>query len=133
MNDHYKKYRLHRSLLLCLKSGLGARQSNIVPAGLLSRHNLNLEGIIHPESGASGMGFFAELFEQLHHDIQTNLTSLQGKDVNSLLFSTTMLKILSATCWEYQSVPVPITHTCISLIPLRKLWIAWKTTRRIRR
>ena len=102
---------------------------NILPAELLSRHNLNLETIIQPKSGNAGTMFFTELFEQLHKDIQTCLTKLQGKDAGNLLFSITLLKILSALCREYQTTTQQITHTRISLTPIRKLWIAWRTAR----
>ena len=73
--------------------------------------------------------FFTELFEQLHKDIQTCLTKLQEDEENKLLFSITMLNILSTLCREYQT-STPIIHTRISLTPLRKLWIAWRTARR---
>ena len=102
---------------------------NILPAELLSRHNLNLETIIQPKSGNAGTMFFTELFEQLHKDIQTCLTKLQGKDAGNLLFSITLLNILSALCREYQTTTQHITHTRISLTPIRKLWIAWRTAR----
>ena len=60
--------------------------------------------------------------------MQTCLTNLQGKDTGNLLFAVTMLKILGSLCHEYRSASMPITHTRISLTPLRKLWIAWKTS-----
>ena len=107
-------------------AGLGL---NILPSELLIKHNLNPETIVQPEAGETGTGFFTELFERLRNDIETCLTSLQGEEVNKLLFSITLLKILSALCREYQSAPVSITHTRISLTPIRKLWIAWRTAR----
>ena len=101
---------------------------NILPAELLSKHNLNLETIIRPESGDAGTAFFTELFGLIRNEIQTCLTNLPGEKAHELLFSRTMLKILSALCREYQSSPVSITHARISLTPIRKLWIAWRTS-----
>ena len=101
---------------------------NILPAELLSKHNLDLETIIQPESGDAGTAFFTELFELIQNEMQTCLTNLQGKDTGNLLFAVTMLKILGSLCHEYRSASMPITHTRISLTPLRKLWIAWKTS-----
>ncbi len=103
---------------------------NILPAELLSKHNLNLETIIQPESGDAGTAFFTEVFELIQNEVQTCLTNLPGEKAHELLFSRTMLKILSALCREYQSSPVSITHARISLTPVRKLWIAWRTARR---
>ena len=93
----------------------------------LSKHNLNLEAIIQPESGDAGTAFFTELFELIQNEIQTCLANLRGKDAGNLLFAVTMLKILGALCREYRSAATPITHTRISLTPIRKLWIAWRT------
>ena len=101
---------------------------NILPAELLSKHNLDLETIIRPESGDAGTAFFTELFELIRNEMQTCLTNLPGEKAHELLFSRTMLKILSALCLEYQSSPVSITHARISLTPIRKLWIAWRTS-----
>ena len=106
---------------------------DIFPSELMTSHDLNLETIIQPEYGEAGTGFFAELFGRLHNDIETCLTGLQDKDAGNLLFSQTLLKILSALCREYQSSSEQITHTRISLTPIRKLWIAWRTARRLRK
>ena len=111
-------------------TGLGL---NVLPAELLSRHNLTLETIIQPEAGDAGAEFFTELFELIQNDIQTCLTNLTGDDVHKLLFSRTLLKLLSALCREYQSSPVSIMRARISLTPIRKLWIAWRTARRLHR
>ena len=111
-------------------AGLGL---NILPAELLSRHNLTPETIIQPEAGDAGAEFFTELFELIQNDIQTCLTNLTVDDVHKLLFSRTLLKLLSALCREYQSSPVSIIRARISLTPIRKLWIAWRTARRLRR
>jgi len=107
-------------------AGLGL---NILPSDLLTSHNLDLETIIQPEVGEAGAEFFAELFERLQNDMETCLTNLEGEDANKLLFSFTLLKILGAQCRKYQSAPVPVTHNRISLTPIRKLWIAWRTAR----
>ena len=103
---------------------------NILPSDLLTSHNLDLETIIQPEVGESGTWFFTELFERLQNDMETCLTNLQGEQANKLLFSITLLKILSVLRREYQSTPVPIIHNRISLTPIRKLWISWRTARR---
>ena len=100
---------------------------SILPVELLSKHNLNLEAIIQPESGDVGTAFFTELFGLIQNEIQTCLANLRGKDAGNLLFAVTMLKILGALCREYRSAATPITHTRISLTPIRKLWIAWRT------
>ncbi len=111
-------------------AGLGL---NILPAELLYRQGINLETIIRPGTDDARAEFFTGLFERLDKDLQDCLTNLQGEETNKVLFSITMLKILSALCREYQSTPQQVTHTRISLTPIRKLWIAWRTSRRLRR
>ena len=106
---------------------------NILPTELLSSRNISLETLIRPESGDTGTGFFTELFELIQNEIKTCLTNLQGEETHKLLFSQTMLKILEALCGEYQSARAPVTHTRISLTPVRKLWTAWRTARRLHR
>ncbi len=107
-------------------AGLGL---NVLPSDLLANHNLDLETVIRPDAGATTSGFFTDLFDRLHNDIQNCLTALQGKDTGAPMFSITLLKILDALCREYRSARQPITHTRISLTPIRKLWIAWRTAR----
>ena len=107
-------------------AGLGL---NVLPSDLLANHNLDLETVIRPDAGVTTSGFFTDLFDWLHNDIRNCLTTLQGKDTGAPLFSITLLKILYALCREYRSAGQPITHTRISLTPIRKLWIAWRTAR----
>ena len=107
-------------------AGLGL---NALPSDLLASHNLNLETIIRPHAGAAASGFFSDLFDRLHGDMQTGLAALQEKDAGAPLFSITLLKILDALCREYRTAGEPITHSHISLTPIRKLWIAWRTSR----
>ena len=101
----------------------------VLPSELLAIHNLFLNIIIQPEYGETAKRFFIDLFERLHNDMETCLIGLRGEDTSNLLFSRVMLRILSALCQEYQSSKVPITETRISLTPIRKLWIAWRTAR----
>ena len=107
-------------------AGLGL---NVLPSDLLAAHNLNLETVIQPGAGATVAAFFAELFAQLHNDIRNYLATLQEKGAGAPLFSITLLKILAALCREYRTAGQPITHSRISLTPIRKLWIAWRTSR----
>ena len=102
---------------------------NILPTELLLRHKLNLETIVQPETGEDETGFFSELFELIQNEVQTCLIRLQGQAGGNLLFAVTMLKILETQCRKYRSTPQQIMHTRISLTPLRKLWIAWRTAR----
>ena len=111
-------------------AGLGV---NVLPSDLLAKHNLDLETIIRADAGEPAAGFFDELFDRLRNDIQECLTALQEKDSGAPLFSVISLKILDALCREYRSARQPITHSRISLTPIRKLWIAWRTARRLRR
>ena len=107
-------------------AGLGL---NVLPSDLLANHNLDLETVIRPDAGVTTSGFFTDLFDRLHGDMESILTKLQEKDADALLFSITLLKILNALCREYRNARQPITHTRISLTPIRKLWIAWRTSR----
>ena len=102
---------------------------NILPPELLTGHNLFLETVIQPDYGEAAKRFFADLFERLHADMKNCLAGLQGEAAANLLFARVMLKIQLALCREYQSDPVQITNSRISLTPIRKLWIAWRTTR----
>lgn len=106
--------------------GLGL---NVLPSKLLASHNLDLETAIRPDAGATTSGFFTDLFDRLHEDMKTILAELQEKDAGAPLFSITLLKILDALCLEYRAAKQPITHSRISLTPIRKLWIAWRTSR----
>ena len=108
-------------------AGLGL---NVLPSDLLASHNLDLETVIRPDAGATTSGFFTDLFDRLHQDMKTILSELQEKDAGAPLFSITLLKILDALCREYRAARQPITHSRISLTPIRKLWIAWRTARR---
>ena len=108
-------------------AGLGL---NVLPSDLLASRELNLESAIQSEAGASASGFFTDLFDRLHQDMKTILSELQEKDAGAPLFSITLLKILDALCREYRAARQPITHSRISLTPIRKLWIAWRTARR---
>ena len=108
-------------------AGLGL---NVLPSDLLANHNLDLETVIRPDAGVTTSGFFTDLFDRLHGDMQTSLTALREKDAGTPLFSITLLKILDALCREYRTARQPITHSRISLTPIRKLWIAWRTSRR---
>ena len=107
-------------------AGLGL---NVLPSDLLSSHNLDLETAIRPDAGVTTSGFFTDLFDRLHGDMQTSLTALREKDAGAPLFSITLLKILDALCREYRTARQPIIHSRISLTPIRKLWIAWRTAR----
>ncbi|MYH70865.1 MAG: hypothetical protein F4147_12610 [Gammaproteobacteria bacterium] len=107
-------------------AGLGL---NVLPADLLASHNLDLETVIRPDAGATTSGFFTDLFDRLHNDIGNFLSALQEKNADAPLFSITLLRILDALCREYRSAGKPITHSRISLTPIRKLWIAWRTSR----
>ena len=107
-------------------AGLGL---NVLPSDLLARHNLDLETIIQPDAGATATGFFAGLFDRLREDMETNLAALQEQGAGAPLFAITLLKILHALCREYHSAGQPITHSRLSLTPIRKLWIAWRTSR----
>ena len=107
-------------------AGLGL---NVLPSDLLASHDLDLETVIQADAGAAASGFFTDLFDRLHGDMQTSLTALQEKDAGAPLFSITLLKILDALCREYRSARQPITQSRISLTPIRKLWIAWRTAR----
>ena len=105
-------------------AGLGL---NILPSDLLTSHNLDLETVIRPDAGVTVTAFFTDLFDLLHGDLRNCLTTLQEKDAGAPLFSITLLKILDALCREYRSAGQPIIHSRISLTPIRKLWIAWRT------
>ena len=107
-------------------AGLGL---NVLPSDLLASHNLDLETLIRPAEGAAVTAFFTDLFDRLHNDIRNCLTALQEKDAGAPLFSITLLKILDALCREYRTAGQPITHSRISLTPIRKLWIAWRASR----
>ncbi|MCY3750574.1 MAG: squalene/phytoene synthase family protein [Gammaproteobacteria bacterium] len=107
-------------------AGLGL---NVLPSDLLASHNLDLETVIRPDAGATTSGFFTDLFDRLHNDIGNFLSTLQEKNADAPLFSITLLRILDALCREYRSAGRPITHSRISLTPIRKLWIAWRTSR----
>ena len=102
---------------------------NALPPDLLAEHNLDLDTILRAHAGATVTGFFAGLFDRLHGDMETVLAALQEKDADAPLFSVTLLKILAALCREYRSAGQPITRSRISLTPIRKLWIAWRTSR----
>lgn len=104
----------------------------VFPSELLAAHNLVLNTIIQPEYRDAATALLTDLFQRLHNDMETCLTELQDEDTGNLLFSRVMLKILSALCREYHSGKVPITDTRISLTPIRKLWIAWRTARSLR-
>ena len=110
-------------------AGLGL---NVLPSDLLVQHNLGLETVIQPNADVAVSAFFTDLFERLDNDIRNCLASLQEKDASAPLFSITLLKILDALCTEYRSAGQPITHSRISLTPIRKLWIAWRIARRLR-
>ena len=105
-------------------AGLGL---NVLPFDLLAQHNLGLETVIQPDTGTTVSDFFTDLFGRLHGDMETHLTTLLKKDARAPLFSITLLKILDALCREYRTARQPITHNRISLTPIRKLWIAWRT------
>ena len=107
-------------------AGLGL---NVLPSDLLAQHNLGLETIIQPEAEATVPAFFTDLFERLGNDVGNCLASLHGKDAGAPLFAIILLKILDALCREYRNARQPITHSRISLTPIRKLWIAWRTSR----
>ena len=104
---------------------------DILPSDLLTSHHLSLETVIQPDYGEAAKGFFNELFERLLKDMETCRAELESNGAGTPLFARVMLKILSALCREYQSAPRQITDTRISLTPLRKLWIAWRTAREI--
>ena len=108
-------------------AGLGL---DILPPELLTGHNLFLETVIQPEYGEAAKEFFTDLLARLHNDMETCLAGLQGEDAGNLLFSRVMLKILAAQCREYQADPGQIMNSRISLTPIRKLWIAWRTARK---
>ncbi len=102
---------------------------NILPSELLTGHNLFPETVIQPDYGEAAKRFFEDLFERLHDDMENSLAGLQGEAAGNLLFARVMLKIQLALCREYQSDPVQIMDARISLTPIRKLWIAWRTAR----
>lgn len=107
-------------------AGLGL---NVLPSDLLAQHNLGLETVIQPEAGATVSDFFTDLFERLGNDVGNCLDTLQEKNAGPPLFSIILLKILGSLCRKYRTARQPITHDRISLTPIRKLWIAWRTSR----
>lgn len=102
---------------------------NILPPELLTGHNLFLETVIQPDYGEAAKRFFADLLERLHDDTKNCLAGLQGEAAGNLLFARVMLKIQLALCREYRSDPAQIMDARISLTPIRKLWLAWRTSR----
>ena len=73
--------------------------------------------------------FFASQFKNLIINLENNYSEFPVADRKSLLCCLIMNKLIHNTCKEIEKDNYQLGQHFISLTPVRKLWIAWRTNR----
>ena len=103
------------------------------PRNEMEKHGLNLDSLLQTHSSQALGKLQAELFTGIQSSLAQHLLSLRGKEAPSALFALTLARIAEANCRVLQKHSTVMPVQPLSLTPLRKLWIAWRTKRQVQK
>ena len=97
-----------------------------LPQEELDRTNIKLADLATPNNKMTH-SFFATQFEQLMQQLNNNYSAFPNQDRRSQLCCLIMNRLITHTCKEIARDNYNLQQYKITLTPLRKLWIAWRT------
>jgi 15-cis-phytoene synthase len=97
----------------------------------MEKHGLNHQSLLQQDILPALTNLQTELFTSIESQLADNILALSNKDCRTVLFALSMARIAEATCTLLQKQAAGIPAQALSLTPLRKLWIAWRTKREI--
>lgn len=104
-----------------------AKGYNPLPDELMEKYGIyNLDMASTPDSGIPKK-LFSEIIEHLISALDNCFKNVPDNDRRKLLFSLIMNRLTMACCKEIRADGYKLLEHKISLTPIRKLWIAWKT------
>jgi len=98
----------------------------------MEKHGLSHEALLQTHSPIAPGGLQTELYAGIQSALAQQLIGLREKAHSSVLFALTLARIAEANCRVLQKHSTLVPVQAVSLTPLRKLWIAWRTKRWIR-
>ena len=98
------------------------------PRREMEKHGLNHETLLQQDKLPALTELQAGLYATIRSALGQNTLALAANDRSSILFALSMARIGEATCARLQkrSGDLSASHP-LSLTPLRKLWIAWRS------
>ncbi len=103
------------------------------PRNEMEKHGLNHDALLQTHSSIALGELQTELFAGIQSSLAQHLISLRGKETPSVLFALSLARIAEANCRVLQKHSTVIPVQPLSLTPLRKLWIAWRTKRQVQK
>ncbi len=108
--------------------GEDARRGRVyLPADELARHGLRAEDILARRGGEAFRALMAEQADRAEATYADALARLHPEDRRDQRAGLIMAAIYRALLAEIRRDGFPVLEGRVSLTPLRKLWIAWKT------
>ncbi len=97
----------------------------------MEKQGLNHRNLLQTDRHAAIAELEKDLFMTLQSSLATCSRSLEEKKDPTTLFALSMARIAKATCAVLQKHSARAATRPLSITPLRKLWIAWRTRRQI--
>jgi phytoene synthase len=102
-----------------------------IPHDALAHHGVSAAALLERESPARLRHMVAEHCERIGADLAHGLARVPAVDRRAQQSALILAEILLATLAEIRRDGYRILHHRIALTPLRELWIAWRTRRRL--
>lgn len=103
-----------------------------LPALEMEKRNLTPAGLTGPQSEKVLHALLSDLSARALSWQESAFTNLPAGKYPALIPACAMAATNSALLQEIRKAGFPVLNQRLSLTPLRKLWIAWRTSRRIR-
>lgn len=121
---------LHLLEMLQQLSHAAQRGLVLAPVSMLQRHGLTVERLAAGDGGAEFAALAAEIGAAVRAHFALARAQLAGRTPRALRFLAAEMKMAEATLGEIERDGLAnLQQRRISLTPLRKLWISWKTVR----
>jgi phytoene synthase len=112
--------------------GEDARRGRVyLPADELAKHGLTVEDILARKAGAAFQAMMTEQADRAEALYEAALAKLHPDDRRDQRAGLIMAAIYRTLLAEIRRDGFPVLESRVSLTPLRKLWIAWKTWVRV--
>lgn len=98
-----------------------------LPAQLMEKHHVHMQDLMAENLSQNVTGLFTEMICHIHKDLDDCYADFPNTDRIALLFCLIMARLSATTCIEIAKDKYRLTENRITLTPIRRLWIAWKT------
>ncbi len=102
----------------------------VIPKKEMAFHQLDRYNMTAAVHGGRIRALFADLISLLEKDISASCQILVRQKIKPLLFCLIMNRLAYTLCLELKRADYPLMETKITLTPIRKLWIAWRSKRK---